>query len=278
MIDCNIKIWSALFIFVGACGNIFLRHKLNTGGSYTGAVAACMSNGTVTNCYVTNTTVSGSGTVGTLVGYLGYSQVVNCYADTVTLVGDSTYGTIENSYCLSDETMAAKFLSGEIAYLLGEAYGQTCGEGTPVFGGAKVYAVTNCKNETAYSNTNAAIGHTWENGKCSVCEQDCGHSYDENGKCEHCGANQLTITQQPESSQQEIGQRFAITVEAQGDGLTYQWYYKESYMKDFKVFSNKSSAYAYSMQRYMNGRTVYCVITDQYGKQVQTEPVTIHLT
>jgi hypothetical protein len=31
------------------------------------------------------------------------------------------------------------------------------------------------------------------------------------------------------------------------------------------------------MQSYMNGRQVYCVITDKYGNQVVTEVVTIHL-
>lgn len=48
-------------------------------------------------------------------------------------------------------------------------------------------------------------------------------------------------------------------------------------MKNFKASSNKSSAYAYAMQGYMNGRSVYCVITDQYGNQIQTDVVTIHL-
>ena len=48
-------------------------------------------------------------------------------------------------------------------------------------------------------------------------------------------------------------------------------------MKTFKVSSNQSSAYAYAMQNYMDGRSVYCVITDKFGDQVQTEVVTIHL-
>ena len=52
---------------------------------------------------------------------------------------------------------------------------------------------------------------------------------------------------------------------------------KESGAKTFKVSSNKTSTYAYSMQTYMNERSVYCVITDKYGNQVQTEVVTIHL-
>ena len=83
------------------------------------------------------------------------------------------------------------------------------------------------------------------------------------------------ILQQPQDAQQEIGQKFSIKPTVQGDGLTYQWYYKESYMKDFAVSSNKTSAYAYTMQSYMHNRTVYCVITDQYGNQVTTDVATI---
>ena len=101
------------------------------------------------------------------------------------------------------------------------------------------------------------------------------HAY-ENGICGGCGAtNGPVITQQPESSQQEIGKKFAITVKAEGDGLIYQWYYKDAGMKEFKVSSNKTASYAYTMQTYMHNRQVYCVITDQYGNQVTTETATI---
>ena len=102
-----------------------------------------------------------------------------------------------------------------------------------------------------------------------------GHSY-ANGTCTSCGhTTGPIITQQPESSQQEIGKKFAITVKAEGAGLTYQWYYKDAGMKEFKVSSNKTSSYAYTMQTYMHNRQVYCVITDANGNQVTTETATI---
>ena len=89
---------------------------------------------------------------------------------------------------------------------------------------------------------------------------------------------ELKILEQPTDVYAAKGEKFSISPEVQGDGLSYQWYYKESYMKTFKVSSNKSSAYTYSMQSYMNNRSVYCVITDKYGNQVQTEVVTIHVS
>ena len=89
---------------------------------------------------------------------------------------------------------------------------------------------------------------------------------------------ELKILTQPTDASAPVGTKFSISFEVQGDGLTYQWYVKESGAKEFKVSSNKTSAYAYTMQSYMNNRQVYCVITDQYGNQVTTETVTIHVT
>ena len=59
---------------------------------------------------------------------------------------------------------------------------------------------------------------------------------------------ELKILEQPSDVFAAKGEKFSISFVVQGDGLTYQWYYKESYMKDFKVSSNKTSAYAYSME------------------------------
>ena len=101
------------------------------------------------------------------------------------------------------------------------------------------------------------------------------HIY-ENGTCAGCGDHiGPVITQQPESVEQEVGKKFAITVKAEGEGLTYQWYVKESGAKEFKLSSNKTSSYAYTMQSYMHNRQVYCVITDANGNSVQTETATI---
>ena len=107
-----------------------------------------------------------------------------------------------------------------------------------------------------------ATGHTYKNGICTV-----------------CGATQPgpVITQQPESVQQEVGKKFAITVMAEGEGLTYQWYVKENGAKAFKVSSVRGSAYALTMQKYMIGRQVYCVITDKHGNSVTTDVATISL-
>ena len=105
--------------------------------------------------------------------------------------------TLKNSYYINTlgttdadavKVTAEQLASGEVAYLLGDAFGQTIGTDTyPVPGGAKVYSVTNCKNEVVrYSNTDETIGHDWSNGKCTVCGYECKHSFVDS-TCTVCG-------------------------------------------------------------------------------------------
>ena len=67
--------------------------------------------------------------------------------------------------------------SGEVAYKLGAAWGQTIGtQSYPVLGGDKVYQVKNCKQEIAYNNNNENLGHNYVNGICTVCGEACEHT------------------------------------------------------------------------------------------------------
>ena len=130
---------------------------------------------------------------------------------------------------------------------------------------------------TAPANAVAVNVVMWNEDECNeLYILNIDHTY-ENGACTGCDKTQPgpIITKQPESVETDIGEKFAINVEAKGECLTYQWYYKESYMNDFEVSSNKTSSYAYTMEEYRHKRQVYCVITDQYGNSVRTNTVTI---
>jgi len=151
------------------------------------------ASGFVENCYYTGT-ISGNYEVGGVVGYLTYGTVTKCYnIGNVSgsnyvgcVVGDSRNSTVTNCYYLADNETdeidgttaktAAKFASGEVAYLLGEAWGQILeGENCqnfPVLGGESVYPVYNCVDEIVdYSNTNQPILHNmYNNGFCTLCD------------------------------------------------------------------------------------------------------------
>ena len=106
------------------------------------------------------------------------SQVINCYylADSES---DTIYGTTAKT--------AAQFASGEVAYLLGDAFGQILGENGdeyPVFAtdANKVYMLANCDG-TPYIYTNDAALTITEH-QAGVSAAEC---FDENGVCMTCG-------------------------------------------------------------------------------------------
>ena len=86
---------------------------------------------------------------------------------------------------------------------------------------------------------------------------------------------ELTILHQPQDAQQEIGQKFSISPKVEGEGLTYQWYYKVAGNLQLQKSSRTTNAYTTTMTPERNGYQVYCVITDADGVAVQTNTVTL---
>ena len=72
-----------------------------------------------------------------------------------------------------------------------------------------------------------------------------------------------------------MGEEFCVTVKAQGDGLTYKWYFRNIGATKWTASSITDNTYDYVMNKDRKNREVYCVITDQYGNSVTTDVVTI---
>ncbi len=86
----------------------------------------------------------------------------------------------------------------------------------------------------------------------------------------------LKITKQPKSAKVYSGTKLKVTVKATGDGLSYKWYYKDKGAKSYKLDKSVTgSTYNRSATKAMNGRKVYCKITDEYGNTVKTKTVTL---
>jgi len=170
-------------------------------GWNAGAVMAYM--GTVENCYAIDCSITGS-TDGSTTVYVGaisgtqQSVVRNSFAYNCTLtegannqaiigavggnsVSNSYYGSIE----VSNGTLRSKegetemsqeqFASGEVAYLLGEGWGQSIGEqATPILGGETVYYTYSSCDETVmdmgYRNSTGRPDHTpgEDDGDCTT--------------------------------------------------------------------------------------------------------------
>ena len=120
---------------------------------------------------------------GGIAGECNYSYMNNCYTTYGTLTDTNVRGC-SNCFYLADEVnansagtavTAAQMASGEMAYKLGAAYGQTIGtDALPVLGGPQVYyGYTSCKAaEKIYTNdasVTAEKQHNYVDGVCTEC-------------------------------------------------------------------------------------------------------------
>ena len=86
-----------------------------------------------------------------------------------------------------------------------------------------------------------------------------------------------TITKQPANVTAQNGKKVAVTVVAEGDGLKYQWYYKDATADKFVKSSTRKATYSTAMNAKRAGRQVYCVVTDKYGNSVKTKTATLKM-
>lgn len=87
-----------------------------------------------------------------------------------------------------------------------------------------------------------------------------------------------SITTQPKSVKVANKKTAKVTVKASGDGLKYAWYVKNAGATKYTKSSVTKSTYAVAMSSKVNGRRVYCVVTDKYGNKVQSGTVKLSKT
>ena len=156
------------------------------GYRYVGGVMGYRKSGTTTNCYNTGA-VSGTEYVGGVAG-TSDGTIKNCYYNSMVYSGEAVGSGSGYSTNVEGKT-TEQFESGEVAYLLGKAFGQTIGtEDYPILGGAKVYyADTDCGAEEDFDYTNFETPpHNWSDSVCTECGTACVHHF-ENSKCVVCG-------------------------------------------------------------------------------------------
>lgn len=88
---------------------------------------------------------------------------------------------------------------------------------------------------------------------------------------------ELKIVKQPaDVIGEKPGKRFEIKVEAEGEGLTYSWYYKKA---DGDGKFHKAGMYTDTFMRHTSSSTdglqAYCLITDAYGNKVKSDVATV---
>ena len=91
---------------------------------------------------------------------------------------------------------------------------------------------------------------------------------------------EFAIVTQPEDTAADKGADATVFVEATGEGLTYEWYYKNPgnvkfYKSGEQFVSEDGASYKIPVASWRDGQQVYCVITDVNGDSVQTNTVTL---
>ena len=87
-----------------------------------------------------------------------------------------------------------------------------------------------------------------------------------------------TITEQPVDVTVAKGETAKVTVVAVGEELTYQWYIKNAGKEKFVKSSITDATYTVEMSEKADGRQIYCVVTDKYGKTVKSDVVALSMT
>ena len=90
---------------------------------------------------------------------------------------------------------------------------------------------------------------------------------------------ELAITAQPEDASIAKGGSAVFVVTTQGDGLSYQWQYRTSPGGSWKNSTGGTAdTLTISALAYRNGYQYQCIVTDQYGDSVTTDPATLTVT
>lgn len=89
-------------------------------------------------------------------------------------------------------------------------------------------------------------------------------------------SNSINITVQPENCYAPVGTKAVFKVEAEGEGLTYQWQLKKgSTWADQNSGGATTDTFTVKADASRNGKVYRCLITDINGEQIFTDEVTL---
>lgn len=89
------------------------------------------------------------------------------------------------------------------------------------------------------------------------------------------GMTELKITEQPHVSFSTTSAVALVSLDVEGDGLTYEWYMKGANDAMYVKSSVTGSAYPAKISHTNDDRQIMCVVTDQYGNSVKSESISL---
>ncbi len=216
-------------------------------------------------------------------GYHFWVQELGRTSNTTTKTAPNDSVTLTEVTVISSKlTLVEADLSGEESY--------TLKKGETVISPDVVYYYDFEEHWPSYTNIISFTPTNWISSNKSV-------AYVENGKIKAVGEGtavltaegtdiQVTvtvepaikITKQPVSVTAASGKKATVSVTAEGDGLTYQWWIANKGYTTFSKSSTTASSYSIAMDSTRDGRRIYCIVTDKYGNTVKTSTVTMNMT
>ena len=89
----------------------------------------------------------------------------------------------------------------------------------------------------------------------------------------------LKITAQPTDQNIKLGDTVKLNVKAEGEGLTYQWYFKKAGQTSFSKWNGRTHATeTVTPNATGNGIQLYCIVKDSAGNTEQSNPAKITVT
>ena len=89
----------------------------------------------------------------------------------------------------------------------------------------------------------------------------------------------LKITAQPTNKTIKKGDSVTLSLKAEGNGLTYQWYYKKAGAASFSKWNGRTHATETATPNTTwNGIQLYCIVKDSAGKSVQSNTVKVNFS
>ena len=86
----------------------------------------------------------------------------------------------------------------------------------------------------------------------------------------------LKIVRQPESAAVTEGDSITIDLDVEGEGLTYQWYYKKKGQSSFTKWEGKTQSYLIiTPNATFDGIQLYCVVTDSNGLSIKSKTIAL---
>ncbi len=198
--------------------------------------------------------------------------------------GRQVFCRITDSYGIDMDSKTVKITLGEAVKITKQPSGDAAGDGEKV--STKVTATGDgLKYQWYYKNPGSSSykksSLTSKTYKCTMTEKISGRKvycvvkdqFGNSVKSKTVTLSMIDITSQPKSKDGDVGDKLTAKVKAVGEGLKYQWYYKDDGASKYSKSSVTKSTYSMTLTKAKAGRRLYCVISDKYGNKVKTNTI-----